>query len=290
MARAAGAAVSRHRAVASGLRQLAADRRRRLGRSSRLSLSRSCQGIGPRRRDPGRRLPRRLDRGRDDGALDRAVFPRRAGGAARHQAARPRGSRHRRHACGAAAEYLRCRRAAPGRSDYAALPDGEVTAIVRGREAFALYGWKPYMHNPRLRRWLHRIDRPTLLLWGAQDGIVTPAYGEGWRREIPGAKIEIIPDAGHFPHWEQPEAFVSRLVAFADGARLWSIAMRLVLRDGLSPGLGGGPKRGSLRSCAERQLRLRSPGTALNRYLDELRCAKLGSTSRSTSTTAPRRV
>jgi pimeloyl-ACP methyl ester carboxylesterase len=22
------------------------------------------------------------------------------------------------------------------------------------------------MHNPRLKRWLHRIDRPTLLLWG----------------------------------------------------------------------------------------------------------------------------
>ena len=35
------------------------------------------------------------------------------------------------------------------------------------------------MHNPRLKRWLHRIDRPTLLLWGAEDRIVTPTYGEG---------------------------------------------------------------------------------------------------------------
>jgi pimeloyl-ACP methyl ester carboxylesterase len=88
---------------------------------------------------------------------------------------------------------------------------------VRGREAFALYGWKPYMHNPRLKRWLHRIDRPSLLLWGAEDGIVTPSYGEGWRQEIPGARIEIIPEAGHFPHWEQPEAFVRQLSAFVDG-------------------------------------------------------------------------
>jgi pimeloyl-ACP methyl ester carboxylesterase len=44
-----------------------------------------------------------------------------------------------------------------------------------------------------------------------------PAYGEGWRREIPGSTLEIIPDAGHFPHWEQPEEFVSRLAAFAVG-------------------------------------------------------------------------
>ena len=26
--------------------------------------------------------------------------------------------------------------------------------------------------------------------------------------------LEIIPDAGHFPHWEQPEAFAERLSAF----------------------------------------------------------------------------
>ena len=86
---------------------------------------------------------------------------------------------------------------------------------MRGREAFALYGWKPYMHNPRLRRWLHRIDRPALLLWGAEDRIVTPAYGEGWAREIADAKLAVVPRAGHFPHWEQPEAFVEQLAAFA---------------------------------------------------------------------------
>jgi pimeloyl-ACP methyl ester carboxylesterase len=115
-------------------------------------------------------------------------------------------------------EYLRSAWADPakGRIDFAALPDSELAAIVRGREAFAIYGWKPYMHNPHLKRWLHRIDLPTLLLWGAEDGIVTPSYGEGWQRAIPGATMEIIPSAGHFPHWEQPEQFVQRLSAFID--------------------------------------------------------------------------
>jgi pimeloyl-ACP methyl ester carboxylesterase len=119
------------------------------------------------------------------------------------------------------AEYLKLAWADPasGDTDFTALPESELAAVVRGREAFALYGWKPYMHNPRLRRWLHRIDRPTLLLWGAADRIVTPAYGEGWRREISGARLELIPGAGHFPHWEQPEAFVDKLAAFVDGNR-----------------------------------------------------------------------
>lgn len=117
------------------------------------------------------------------------------------------------------AEYLRHAWADPakGEVDFARLPESELAAIVRGREAFALYGWKPYMHNPRLRRWLHRIDRPTLLLWGAQDRIVTPAYGENWRQSIPNARLELIADAGHFPHWEQPEVFVDKLTAFVDG-------------------------------------------------------------------------
>ncbi len=114
------------------------------------------------------------------------------------------------------AEYLKLAWADPanGDIDFTKLSEGELAAIVRGREAFALYGWKPYMHNPRLKRWLHRIDCPTLLLWGTEDRIVTPAYGEGWVQAISGARLETIPQAGHFPHWEQPEAFVERLLAF----------------------------------------------------------------------------
>ena len=102
-----------------------------------------------------------------------------------------------------------------GEIDYTKLPDTELAGIARGRESLALFGWKPYMHNPRLRRWLHRIDIPTKLIWGDSDGIVSTAYGEGWRQEIPGATLEIIPNAGHYPHWEQPEAFAAAINAGA---------------------------------------------------------------------------
>jgi pimeloyl-ACP methyl ester carboxylesterase len=116
------------------------------------------------------------------------------------------------------AEFMRLAWADPdkGAIDYTKLADTELAGIARGRETLAVFGWKPYMHNPRLKRWLHRIDIPTHLLWGEQDGIVSTAYGEAWKAEIPGATMETIPDAGHYPHWEQPDRFAARVKAFTD--------------------------------------------------------------------------
>ena len=102
-----------------------------------------------------------------------------------------------------------------GAIDYTKMPEIELAGIVRGREAFTLFGWKPYMHNPKLKRWLHRIDMPTLLLWGERDRIITPVIGEQWRNAVAGASLETIADAGHFPQWEQPQVFADRIAAFA---------------------------------------------------------------------------
>ena len=52
--------------------------------------------------------------------------------------------------------------------DFNAMTDDELVRYARNREALCLYGWQPYMHNPRLRRWLARIKVPTLVLWGAR--------------------------------------------------------------------------------------------------------------------------
>jgi len=115
-------------------------------------------------------------------------------------------------------EYMRAAWADPvrGEHDLTALPETELAGIARGREAFALFGWKPYMHNPRLKRWLHRIDIPTLLLWGERDGIVSYEYCQAWGSEILGSHLETVADAGHFPHWEQPQAFVDAVTQFID--------------------------------------------------------------------------
>jgi pimeloyl-ACP methyl ester carboxylesterase len=98
--------------------------------------------------------------------------------------------------------------------DYDAMDDEALVALARSRDALCLYAWHPYMYNPQLARWLGRISVPTLVLWGASDGVVSPAYGRAYSRLIPGARFEVIDAAGHHPEIEQPRAFVERVVTF----------------------------------------------------------------------------
>ena len=101
--------------------------------------------------------------------------------------------------------------------DYAAMPEREVRVIARNREATARYGWSPYLHDPKLKGRLHRINIPTLLLWGAADRILSEAYGRAYCAAIAGARFEVIERAGHFAHIEAPDEFARRIFAFVEG-------------------------------------------------------------------------
>lgn len=101
--------------------------------------------------------------------------------------------------------------------DLAAMSDETLQTVAANRVAHGLYTWEPYMHNPKLRYRLHRIDIPTLLIWGENDGIVSPGYGAALRDLISGADLSVIPEAGHHPHIEQPDQFAARFLEFANG-------------------------------------------------------------------------
>ena len=98
--------------------------------------------------------------------------------------------------------------------DLDALSDDELVVRARNWEALCLYGWNPYMYNPQLKRWLRRIAVPTLVVWGASDGIVKPAYGRIYSSLIPQSRFELIERAGHHPEIEQAKAFVDTVVKF----------------------------------------------------------------------------
>jgi pimeloyl-ACP methyl ester carboxylesterase len=100
--------------------------------------------------------------------------------------------------------------------DFDAMDDAELVAYARNRDALCLYAWHPYLYNPQLKRWLGRISVPTLVLWGASDGIVTPAYGRAYAGLIPGARFEVIEQAGHHPEIEQGPALAERVLAFLE--------------------------------------------------------------------------
>jgi pimeloyl-ACP methyl ester carboxylesterase len=98
--------------------------------------------------------------------------------------------------------------------NLAAMAEAQLTVLAAERIAHALYTWDPYMHNPKLRYRLHRIDVPTLLIWGASDGVVPVAYAEAYRTLIPGATLVVIPEAGHLPQVEQPDLLLQHVLAF----------------------------------------------------------------------------
>jgi pimeloyl-ACP methyl ester carboxylesterase len=63
-----------------------------------------------------------------------------------------------------------------------------------------------------LKRRIHRIVTPTLLVWGADDKLVPPSYAKRFADGISGpTRVEIVKDAGHIATVDQPEA-VARLV------------------------------------------------------------------------------
>ena len=48
-----------------------------------------------------------------------------------------------------------------------------------------------------------------MLIWGENDKIFPPAYGEAFREGIVGSELRIIPECGHLPHQEKLEEFLS---------------------------------------------------------------------------------
>jgi pimeloyl-ACP methyl ester carboxylesterase len=65
-----------------------------------------------------------------------------------------------------------------------------------------------------LSKRLYRLTAPTLLVWGAQDGLVHPAYGEDFRELIAGSRLELVDGAGHMPQLEQAEATIGVITDF----------------------------------------------------------------------------
>lgn len=97
---------------------------------------------------------------------------------------------------------------------YAGKTDEQIAVIARGLETEAFYGWQPFMHNPQLLHWLHRIDVPTLILRGSDDRVVAPANHRAYLDRIPDSRIQMIEAAGHHPHLDRPQEFSAAVSAF----------------------------------------------------------------------------
>ncbi|HWM49624.1 MAG TPA: alpha/beta fold hydrolase [Xanthobacteraceae bacterium] len=83
----------------------------------------------------------------------------------------------------------------------------------------AKVGWQPRLYDPHLRKWLHRIEVPTLIVWGDSDKVIPPAYGPAYRDLIPGSRLEILKSCGHLPHIEKGAETVALVTKFIEEAK-----------------------------------------------------------------------
>lgn len=93
----------------------------------------------------------------------------------------------------------------------------ELVEALRRRQTAHLLGWNPFMHNPKLKRRLARIENPTLVVWGESDRVVSPEYGRAYHEAIPGSRLQMISAAGHYPYLERPEEFARVVTEFLKG-------------------------------------------------------------------------
>ena len=96
-----------------------------------------------------------------------------------------------------------------GVAEIARLPDDpqalEAALIdrIQALAACARFLWP--IPDRGLRRRLHRIAVPTLVVWGTDDRLAPPVYGEHFRAAIGGARLELVPRCGHMIPYEEPE-------------------------------------------------------------------------------------
>lgn len=66
---------------------------------------------------------------------------------------------------------------------------------------------------------LRRVDAPVLVLWGDRDPYLRRSMAQPSRRWAPNARVEHLPETGHFIQHEQPGIINDRLIVFLNEAR-----------------------------------------------------------------------
>jgi pimeloyl-ACP methyl ester carboxylesterase len=68
-----------------------------------------------------------------------------------------------------------------------------------------------------LKKRLHRIDAPTLIIWGEHDRLISPVYAQEFANRIAGSTVQIVRGAGHVPQWEQLDVVGPLVTGFLEG-------------------------------------------------------------------------
>jgi proline iminopeptidase len=81
----------------------------------------------------------------------------------------------------------------------------------------AAQGTRPSDRQFTVRDQLHRIRVPTLILAGRHDFKTSPAQENALHQAIPGSRLVMFEESGHFPWFEEPDAFFNAIREFVLG-------------------------------------------------------------------------
>jgi pimeloyl-ACP methyl ester carboxylesterase len=141
-------------------------------------------------------------------------------------------------------------------------------ASLSDREARAAF-----LHTLRtiVDLWGQRVDAsdrlylaqavPFLIVWGERDPIIPVEHARAAHQLVPGSRLEVFPDAGHFPHLDDPLRFVRLLTEFmetTEPAAVDADGWTKLLRGGggqahSSPESSGPPRRPAESAAARRR-------------------------------------
>jgi pimeloyl-ACP methyl ester carboxylesterase len=103
-------------------------------------------------------------------------------------------------------------------SNLATLSERTLERIARNAESVCLFGWSPYLCNPKLHLRLHRIRVPTVVLWGEDDRLAPLEYARAFAAKLRQGRLETLPACGHRIYVDRPDVAAARIVNFAPAA------------------------------------------------------------------------
>lgn len=100
--------------------------------------------------------------------------------------------------------------------DLGPLGPEDFERLAWAQDAMARVAFKPYLHDPKLLRRLYRVDVPTLVVFGEEDGLVLDprSYAEALAAALPDARVAGIPGCGHRVEEQAPERLAELLEDF----------------------------------------------------------------------------
>ena len=94
----------------------------------------------------------------------------------------------------------------------------DLDLALHNKTAVARLAWSPRLSNPQLPFWLHRINKPTLFVWGREDRIGPSACAQPWRARVPHSQLVTLDECGHAIHNEKPDDAADAIISFLQTA------------------------------------------------------------------------